>query len=64
MYRCNDCGCEFEEPYKYQEDTGEIFNVCPQCKETDYSELVVCKGCGVCFYEVELYNGMCEHCLE
>lgn len=64
MYKCDNCGCEFEEPYKLQEDTGEIFNVCPDCKETDYYELETCKICGEYFNQDELWNGMCEQCLK
>lgn len=42
MYRCNDCGCEFEEPHEYVERHGftdgpyETWRVCPCCGSTDF----------------------------
>ena len=42
MYKCNDCGEEFEEPYRYVETHGftdglyEHWAVCPCCESTDF----------------------------
>ena len=32
MYLC-ECGKLFEEPHEITEDTGEIFVVCPSCRD-------------------------------
>lgn len=47
MYRCNDCGYEFDEPKIIREQQGyygnapawEEWAVCPACLENDYSEI-------------------------
>lgn len=47
MYRCNDCGCEFEEPKEIKENMGEFWGmpayetwyVCPNCNDNDYEEM-------------------------
>ena len=46
MYECLDCGCEFEKPYKWVEDYGETFEVCPYCKSADIDFLEKCECCG------------------
>jgi len=43
MYKCNDCGREFEEPHEYIERHGftdglyETWRVCPCCGSPDFS---------------------------
>lgn len=47
MYKCNECGCEFEEPRVFQDYRGEFWGVaayetmwvCPCCEDTDYDEI-------------------------
>lgn len=47
MYKCNDCGYEFEHPGSYQENMGEFWGmpayetvyVCPDCRSDDYEEI-------------------------
>lgn len=62
MYKC-ECGAMFKEPYKYYEDTGELFRVCPTCHETSFDEVIKCKLCGQWF---EQFNGneICYNCAE
>lgn len=46
MYRCSNCGCEFETPSHYPDFSGEAWGVpftryydgCPRCKSDDYSD--------------------------
>ena len=46
MYRCNDCGWVFEEPYEYEEpDVGYHADWCPQCHSDDIVEVRECKYC-------------------
>lgn len=48
MYKCNDCGAEFDEPESYSECVGEFwgmpayeeFGQCPMCKSDDYDEIL------------------------
>lgn len=56
MYRCLDCGGEFDRPASHREKTGvktdggyqEIIkiNVCPICHGSDYYPVVMCSICG------------------
>ena len=47
MYRCNDCGREFEEPASYDDYRGEFWGqpvseriaVCPFCESGDFDEI-------------------------
>lgn len=47
MYKCNECGCEFEEPRVFQDYRGEFWGVpayetmwvCPCCESEDYDEI-------------------------
>jgi len=46
IYKCNDCGYEFEYPKIIEESHGldtppyERFAVCPCCLDTDYDEII------------------------
>lgn len=46
MYKCHDCGSEFEQPYQYKENHGfmdgwaEIFTVCPDCGSGRFEEII------------------------
>ena len=47
MYKCNECGCIFDEPETWQECRGEFWGVmsyetlagCPKCYSLDYEEI-------------------------
>ena len=65
MFKCMDCGCEFEEPMEVREHHGldygyETLYVCPNCGETDYEEGIPCDICG----EVAYKSNYCECCKE
>ena len=44
MYKCRECGCEFDEPRTYYENHGftygpsERFTVCPHCDSCDWDD--------------------------
>ena len=52
MYRCIDCGTEFEYPKKireYLDDDTHFFAMyygCPHCRSDDVEQVVVCDLCG------------------
>lgn len=62
MFKCNDCGCTFEEPETTREFHGLDYGYenqysCPKCGSTDYEDSVACDICGEnawgsCFCEV------------
>lgn len=63
MFRCNDCGCTFEEPNVYYENHGldygaEKMNECPNCHSTDYEDSTTCSICG----EYAWGSDFCECC--
>lgn len=64
MHRCNECGTVFRHTKQYPEDTGEIFNVCPQCRSTDYDIVFKCKICGEYFTADDIYKDICYECAE
>jgi DNA-directed RNA polymerase subunit RPC12/RpoP len=47
MYKCNECGHEFDEPERWDEMRGEFWGVmayetmagCPRCYSTDFDEI-------------------------
>ena len=47
QYKCRECGCEFDEPYTYEESHGfnygpfEKFSECPNCGSFDYDDACV-----------------------
>ena len=78
MYRCNECGEIFEEPYVFYErhPYGESYAeekwvVCPRCKEAGFTEIkeVTCSRCGEVVLEDEArlenrLEWLCEVCYE
>ena len=47
MYKCEDCGSIFDEPYEYHEyDVGYHADWCPYCHSDDIVEVKECKLCG------------------
>lgn len=46
MYKCRECGCEFDEPRTYEERHGfthgpfERFTVCPHCDSCDWDDAI------------------------
>ena len=46
MYKCLNCGAEFETPEKSLEDRGDgysnIIDICPECKIDDIEKLYLC----------------------
>ena len=47
MYRCNNCGAEFENPRMMVESHGEKLGHCPNCLDTDYTDIeeLHCDAC-------------------
>lgn len=63
MFKCNDCGCEFETPEWSKEFHGleygyEINRYCPNCGSEDYIEGMPCDICG----ELAYGSDYCECC--
>ena len=66
MFRCNDCGAVFEEPYEYREpDVNYYADWCPECHSDDITEVKECAICGelVPFYDLTI-DGYCPACVE
>lgn len=71
MYKCLDCGKEFEHPHEYEECVGcfwgdpayQTFKECPHCGG-DYEEMKRCAMCGESYLEEDLTNGYCEYCMK
>lgn len=65
MFYCNNCGFEFEKPYRLYEKHGmvsppyELLNVCPDCKSNDFYEKITthCRCCGA-----RLEKGEVDYC--
>lgn len=78
MYRCNECGAEFETPvcgYSSSEYWGvpqtERYDKCPQCKGINLLKSVLsCDICGHSIYEGDTYYKIkdgtyaCENCVQ
>lgn len=65
MFRCMDCGCEFEEPVESREYHGldygyERWYSCPNCGGTDYKDSENCDICG----EMTWNGCFCDNCRE
>lgn len=65
MYKCMDCGCEFEEPNFHNEYHGldygaEKMYECPNCGSTDYEDSNLCDICG----KYAWGSCFCESCKE
>lgn len=62
MYRCNDCGHEFEAARMMEESHGEIFGHCPNCLSTDFFNIdkFQCPGCWG--YKEHVSDRWCREC--
>lgn len=77
MYKCDDCGCVFDEPGTYREtvefisqyDTAEWeYPCCPRCCSYQFDDVWECKICGEYYHEGETYcetvdKCYCEECI-
>lgn len=71
MYKCGNCGREFETaeendcfvPYGKNRAAFSI-SVCPHCGSDEFAEAYLCKDCGRYFTEDELTCFHCDDCLE
>lgn len=64
MYRCEDCGALFEEPFEYREpDVGYTAEWCPECHSDAIEEVRACKLCGV-YAGYLTIDGYCCGCVE
>ena len=63
MYRCNNCGAEFENPRMMVESHGEKLGHCPNCLDIDYTDIeeLRCDACEAGYVE---YKGerWCADC--
>ena len=66
MYKCNDCGWVFDEPYEYEErDVGYKADWCPECHSDDITEVKECVFCGELTPVYDLtYKGYCPACVK
>ncbi len=70
MYKCLDCGAEFEEPRKYRDSVpygiGSVEmperSCCPHCSG-DYEEASECENCAKLFIP-ERAAKLCEDCID
>lgn len=71
MYKCTECGCEFEEPRERKSllcvldgvPYFETLSVCPECGG-DCEEACQCDICGEYHFEDDLEDGICESCID
>lgn len=59
MYRCNDCGADFEKP-KIERDDWEEYYVCPRCGSEELDEMQPCAVCGNPAYLGETLCNACK----
>ena len=64
MYRCNNCGAEFENPRMMVESHGEKLGHCPNCLDIDYTDIETlhCDACedGYVEYKGERWCADCK----
>lgn len=61
MYKCNECGEIFEEPWEmYDKATGSRDSGCPHCDADNYDETYICSKCGD--YGADELGGICGEC--
>lgn len=70
MFKCKDCGCEFDEPAVWYDDPSPVgvglpsgayvYTECPKCGSGDYTEGKACPICGEEHFGDDPY---CEWCL-
>ena len=71
MFKCYECDEVFAEPKVYREKMGEYwgmpaydtFTCCPHC-DGSFDFAVRCRECGEFFFDEDLTDGRCEHCIE
>lgn len=77
MYKCDDCGCVFDEPGTYSETVCVIseyntaeweYLCCPRCNSYQFDDVWECKICGEYYHEGETYcedgdKCYCEECV-
>ena len=64
MYKCLDCGHEFEDPKFERESYGQEFGYCPHCGSSAYrdTDLLKCSVCGEMMEDPdECYCEDCKH---
>ena len=64
MYKCLECGFEFEEPKFEKESYGQEFGYCPHCGSSEYhdTDLLKCSVCGEMIEDpTECYCEDCKH---
>lgn len=62
MYRCKECGAEFEEPKRWRESHGEWLTGCPNCLALAYDDVTEFK-CEACYGITETHTDKyCEEC--
>ena len=62
MYKCNNCGYEFETPMK---GIGHLsaYAFCPRCQDSDFEEIKKCEICGNHFVEDnDTLSCVCPEC--
>ena len=66
MYKCNDCGWVFDEPYEYEErDVGYHADWCPECHSDDIVEVRECKLCDeLTPVHLLTIDGYCPDCVK
>lgn len=66
MYKCDDCGAVFEEPYEYREPDVNFFaDWCPYCQSDAIFEVKECALCGelTAVFDMTI-DGFCPECVE
>lgn len=62
MYKCLDCGCEFDDPNYIKESHGELYPHCPSCGGGNFTEIEDFK-CDACFgIKESIDDHWCEEC--
>lgn len=64
MYKCLDCGHEFEDPKPETESYGQTLYYCPHCGSSEYhdTDLLKCSVCGEMIEDpAECYCEDCKH---
>ena len=62
MYRCHNCNVLFNKTEPIRQGTGEVFNTCPGCNDTDYDEVWQCRLCNDWFYAHDITKHTCHEC--
>lgn len=73
MYKCDDCGCVFDEPSTYRDEICVIdpvskntaydeYPCCPRCNSYQFDEVWECEICGEYYHEGETYCETVDKC--